>query len=276
MPHLVDLTTLADLKNFISPSLSSTSGSDTTLAKTITAVSIGINRYVSRALAVGSFAEVRNGNGRPSMRALTYPVLSVASVVISPVAGSPGRTLLPSNGSQAAAVTWDKWFVYLQAAIFEEGKQNVTLNYTGGFITPGQLQVLALPAWAPAAVTLPNAQVQVAGFYYEAVNAGTTGGSAPAWFTTRNSLTSDNGILWRCLGALPVLPVNADMVPDDFQQACMQQAALLFKNRTRVGDTGTGMGPDRVNYFLKEAHPSTLALLNSHREVFPIDGMGVQ
>jgi len=75
-------------------------------------------------------------------------------------------------------------------------------------------------------------------------------------------------------GALPVLPGNADMVPEDFQRACIQQASLLFKNRTRVGDTGSGVGPDRINYFLKDAHPSTIALLDKHKEVFPTDGMG--
>jgi hypothetical protein len=142
-------------------------------------------------------------------------------------------------------------------------------------MTPGQLGVLTLPGWTAAAVTLANAQIQIGGFYYEAVNGGTTGATAPGtWLQTRNSLTNDNGIFWRCEGAIPVLPSNANMAPDDFQLACMQQSALLFKNRTRVGDTGSGVGPDRINYFLKDAHPSTISMLDKHREVFPTDGMG--
>jgi hypothetical protein len=115
----------------------------------------------------------------------------------------------------------------------------------------------------------------VGGYYYESINSGTTGATAPGtWLQTRNSITNDNGIFWRCEGAIPVLPSNANMVPDDFQMACMQQSALLFKNRTRVGDTGSGVGPDRINYFLKDAHPSTISMLDKHREVFPTDGMG--
>jgi hypothetical protein len=275
MPHAVDLTTLTDLKNYISPALGQTTASDPALSKIITAVSDGINRYVSRTLAVGTFAEVRNGNGRRSMRALIYPVLNVSSVVLAGFYGETGHVILPSANGSASHLSWDKWFINLRDECFWEGRQNITLNYSGGFMTPGQLGVLTLPGWTAAAVTLANAQIQIGGFYYESVNGGTTGATAPGtWLQTRNSLTNDNGIFWRCEGAIPVLPSNANMVPDDFQLACMQQSALLFKNRTRVGDTGSGVGPDRINYFLKDAHPSTISMLDKHREVFPTDGMG--
>jgi hypothetical protein len=366
MPHAVDLTTLTDLKNYISPALGQTTASDSALTKIITAVSDGINRYVSRTLAVGTFAEVRNGNGRRSMRALIYPVLNVSSVVLAGFYGETGHVILPSTNGSASHLSWDKWFINLRDECFWEGRQNITLNYSGGFMTPGQLGVLTLPGWTPNTVigmttttvtnmwqtgetpsglvngvnkvftlshapspatgllmsvrgfvqaqgvgedytlvgntitftvapspgaviqafypyqqttitttAASNAQIQVGGFYYESVNSGTTGDTAPGtWLQTRNSLTNDNGIFWRCEGAIPVLPSNASMVPDDYQMACMQQSALLFKNRTRVGDTGSGVGPDRINYFLKDAHPSTISMLDKHREVFPTDGMG--
>ncbi len=276
MPHAVDLTTLTDLKNYISPALGQTTASDSILSKIITAVSAGINEYISHDIPVGTFSEVRNGQGRPSMRTLVFPILSVQSVVLAGFYGETGHVILPSANGSASHLSWDKWFINLRDNVFWEGRQNITLNYTAGFMTPGQLGVLTLPAWTSAAVTLANAQIQVGGFYYEAVNGGTTGATTPGtWLQMRNSLTNDNGIFWRCEGAIPVLPSNADMVPDDYQQACLQQVALLFKNRTRVGDTGSGVGPDRINYFLKDAHPSTIALLTPHKEVFPIDGMGV-
>ena len=276
MPHAVDLTTLTDLKNYISPALSQTTASDAIMAKIITSVSDGINRYVSRTLAVGTFAEVRNGNGRRSMRALIYPILNVSSVVVASIFGQTGHTILPSVNGSTAGLSWDSWFIDLAHDEFWEGKQNITLNYTAGFITPGQLQVLTLPGWTAATVTLANAQIQVGGYYYEAVNSGTTGATPPGtWLQMKNSLTNDNGVFWRCEGAIPILSPLASMIPDDYQQACMQQSALLFKNRTRVGDTGSGVGPDRINYFLKDAHPSTIAMLDKHKEVFPTDGMGV-
>lgn len=281
MPSAADLTTLTDLKNFISPSLAQTSASDSVLGKIITAVSLGINRYLSRTLACNTLAEVRNGNGRSSMRTLVYPIISVQSVVIAPIAGAPGQTLTPSNGNSVPSITWDRWFIYLNGgfftSVFQEGKQNVTLNYTGGFITPGQLQLLALPGWTAGAAVAQNQQIAVGGYVYQAINSGTSGASAPAtWQTVRNSITNDNGVMWICLGPVPTLPADAELLPGDITEACLEQSALLFKNRTRVGDTGTGVGPDRINYFLKGAHPSTIDKLSPHREVFPTDGMGVK
>lgn len=284
MPNANDLTTVADLGTFITPALTGTAlaTASPNLQRIITAVSDGINRACSRTFAVAQLSEVRNGNGRESMRTLRYPILSVQSVVISPIAGAPGQTLTPaSSGGQSPSVIFDDWFIYLTGgyfgSLFRDGRQNVTLNYTAGFITPGQLQLQLLPAWAAGSATLQNAQIQVNGYYYQAINAGTTGGSAPAtWLTVTNSITMDNGIGWLCLGPVPSLPAGASLIPDDLTQACLQQSALLYKNRTRVGDTGSGVGPDKINYFLKDAHPSTVELIKRHREVFPIDGMGVQ
>lgn len=276
MPYAVDLTTLTDLKNYISPTLAATTASDAILAKTITAVSAGINRYCSRTLALSTLSEVRNGNGRDSIRTLVYPILAVTSVVIAPAFGESGQTILPPVARSTASPSFsnDNWFIYLRGRDFLYGKQNITLNYIAGYITPGQLQVLALPTWVASTNVSQNQQVQVGGFYYTAINAGATG-TGPTWLKTRNSITVDNGVRWLCNGPLPVLPPSADIINADFQQACMQQSALLFKNRTRVGDTGSGVGPDRINYFLKGAHPSTLDLVNPHREVFPTEGMGI-
>jgi len=282
MPYAVDLTTLTDLKNYISPTLGQTTASDSILAKIITAVSQGINRYCSRTLALSTVSEVRNGNGRDSIRTLIYPILSVTSLVIAPLFGSPGQTILPPVAGSTAVPQFshDNWFIYLNGGFREcgfcAGRQNITLNYIAGYITPGQLQVLALPTWVASSNVAQNQQVQVAGFYYTAINAGTTSAApGPTWLQVRNSITVDNGVSWLCNGPIPVLPPSADIINADFQQACKQQSALLFKNRTRVGDTGSGVGPDRINYFLKGAHPSTLDLVNPHREVFPIEGMGI-
>lgn len=279
MPHVVDLTTLTDLKGYINPDLSKTSASDSILATIITAVSAGINRVLARELAVALRSEVRNGQGRAQIRTLVYPILSVSSVVIQPQNGSQGTTITTNTNGSTPSLTFDKWFITLLSGYFcntfPYGAQNVILNYTAGFITPGQLQVLILPVWVAGGTVIQNQQMQVGGFFYQAVNGGTSSTSpGPTWNQTRNSLTNDNGVMWLCLGAIPVLPPNADIVHGDLQQACLQQSALLFKNRTRVGDTGSGVGPDRINYFLKDAHPSTVALVMTHKEVFPTDGMG--
>lgn len=274
MPNAVDLTTLYDLKNYISPALAATTASDPILTKIITAVSRGINRYCSRNLAVGNFTEVRNGQGLQSIRTLVYPILGVTSVVISPGNGAAGTTVTPSNSSGGPNLTNDAWFIYVRGICLPCGAQNITLNYTGGFLTPGQLQVLILPGWVANATITQNQQIQVGGFYFQALNSGTSAGTVPTFNDQTNSLTTDNNVKWICLGVVVQPPPNAAIAPDDLQQACLQQSALLFKNRTRVGDMSTGEGPERINYFVKDAHPSTLELIKRHREVFPTEGMG--
>lgn len=282
MPLPVDLTTLTDLKNYISPSMGQSTGSDAILAKIISAVSRGINRYLARTLAVGTFSEVRNGNGRAAIRTLVYPILSVQSVIVTPLLGTPGQVITPTDGGNMPALSWDDWFINLQpgwfTSVFEVGRQNITLNYTAGYITPGQLAVLSCPAWAANLAVTQSYQILVNGYLYQSINTGTTGATQPAvWGQTTNSLTLDNGVMWMCMGpALSNFPANASLAPDSIVEACMQQSALLYKNRTRVGDTGTGVGPDHVNYFLKDAHPSTISLLKPHREVFPTEGLGVK
>lgn len=378
MANAADLTTLDALAPFISPDLKGPSLTTAApiLSKIISAVSIGIDRYLSRKLMYQQLSEVRNGNGVSSMRTLRYPICDVMSVVIAPLAGAPGRTLLPTNGNQVPSITWDKWFIYLNpgyfTSIFERGRQNVTLNYSAGFLTPGMVAVQQLPQWPGNNQQVAHgAQIQVNGYYFICRVPGTTlaagmppfptpaGGVSPTlpgyvWpspvtpqpdgdttdftlpgtpspaqatqvylggqlmeygvdfsvqdnqllmkvappkntvllsgFPTAgngavmptsngpimNTVVQDGSVLWSCEGLVPIIPAGVDWLPDDIELSCLEQCALLYKNRTRVGDTGTGMGPDRVNYFMKSAKPETLDRLKPHREVFPIEGMGIQ
>lgn len=65
---------------------------------------------------------------------------------------------------------------------------------------------------------------------------------------------------------------GAQLLPDGIKVAAMQQVALLFKNRTRVGDTATGEGPQKVSYMTKPLHPTTCAMLDPYRDwAFPGD-----
>lgn len=381
MPYPYDLTTLATLKDFISPGFTPPGGtpitsSDGALSLILSAVSNGIARYLSRQLEFGAYSEIRNGQGRSSIRTLRYPILSVTNVQIRPTFGAAAQTVLPASALQAGGITNDNWFINMQpgwfGSFFPNGKQNVTLNYLAGFVTPGMVAVQALPQWPGNLATVKQGQqIQVNGYYFTCRVPGVTqatgmpafpgaaGGVAPTlpgyvWgeepaglknsvnriFTflnipnpaaatqlyfngirltqgsdytlvagtitltfapastdvlvgdyptagigavlpsvggsVTNTVVIDGSAIWVCKGFVPVIPAGVPWLPEDIELACLQQCSLLFKNRTRVGDTSTGVGADRVNYFLKDAHPSTIMMLNPHRETFPTDGMGVQ
>jgi hypothetical protein len=74
-------------------------------------------------------------------------------------------------------------------------------------------------------------------------------------------------------------PANgAPELPASLQMAALQLAALVYRQRDRVGDTGESVataGAERVTYFMGALHPSTQMLLDQHREVAPVDGMSV-
>lgn len=274
MPSPYDLTTLASLKQYISPATSSSAVADSILQEIITGVSEGIHEYTSRKFAVEQRVEVRNGQGLKKMRTLVYPIDSVASIVIAPIAGMPGQTLTSNN------FTWDQWFLYITqgwafGCSFPRGQQNITITYTAGFVTPGQLAVLSQPAWAAGLQVGVGYQIQAAGQLYQVITSGTTGSTIPNFLNAQNSIIPDNGVVWWAVGPIPVLPPTAPQLPQDIQLACLQQSALVSKNRTRVGDTGTGVGPDRISYFLKDMTEDTRRRLDRHREVFPTNGMGI-
>jgi hypothetical protein len=206
---------------------------------------------------------------------LVYPIRSASQITLACYGGGSPNAILYQAVNGQPGFTFDSWFFYLTDRCFTLGKQNITLSYTGGYITPGMLAMQTLPAPTVSSVVGLGAMIQVAGLYYRCITAGTTGATAPQWGLLLNSMTVDGGVVWLCQGAIPTLPPTASYIPEDIEQACIQQVALLYKNQTRVGDTSTGTGPDRVNYFLKGAEATTLDMLRPHREPFPIDGMGV-
>lgn len=282
MPYPIDLTTVASAADYITPCLLGTAltKAGPTLARFITGVSNEMQRYMSRNLPAIPRIEIRNGQGINSIRTLVYPILSVSSVGLSYVGGQAGLSYVPAANGNNAGFTFDSWFINLQPGWFGRGfpvgKQNVTLSYLGGFLTPGMLAMQTLPAWAAGTTVTLGSMIQVAGFYYRCTTAGTTGSVTPTWNPVKNSITLDNGVAWIAQGLVPAISPLASYIPEDLELACLQQVALLYKNQTRVGDTSTGVGAERTNYYLKDMASTTKLMLDLHREKFPIDGMGIQ
>jgi hypothetical protein len=285
MPYPTDLTTLARAANYITPGLSGQALNAATpvLALQISACSNTIQRYLARQLPALGRSELRNGQGRPSIRTLVTPIIEISQLQISAIGGSEAWSIIPpANGQGGWGYTNDSWFINLQpgwfGSYFPVGKQNVQITYTAGFVTPGMIALNTLSSWVALTPTIAGTQIQNAGYYYLAVTAGATGATAPAWSTVTNSLTTDGSpaIAWMCQGAVPVLPAGASYIPEDIELSCLELVSLTYKNQTRVGDTGTGVGPDRVNYMLAAMPKPTMERLNRHREVFPVDGAGTQ
>jgi hypothetical protein len=65
-------------------------------------------------------------------------------------------------------------------------------------------------------------------------------------------------------------PAGVQALPFDLKEAVTEMVSLRFKQKARWGDTGMGMGPERVNYFLKEMHESTQAALLAYKDQVPL------
>lgn len=73
--------------------------------------------------------------------------------------------------------------------------------------------------------------------------------------------------LARCAGYVPI--TGARDLPADLQLACLEQMILVYKGASRIGDTGLGVGGERLNYFMGDMTPRAKSILQLHREVTP-------
>ncbi len=125
---LGDLTTLANVKAYLSPPLTTTND-DALLSRLVTAASGFIQSWLNRTIASATYAETRNGMGGATLFLRNRPVTSVASVTIDGVAVA------------ATDYRFDAGAIYLLHRSFAKGAQNVTVQYTAGYAaTPPEIE----------------------------------------------------------------------------------------------------------------------------------------
>lgn len=59
-------------------------------------------------------------------------------------------------------------------------------------------------------------------------------------------------------------------VPFDLAQECISLAAWKYREKSRIGQTGTGMGPEHISFSLKDMPESTLTLMQQYKKVVPV------
>jgi hypothetical protein len=275
-----DLTDLLTVKSQLVPALTETS-SDAQLSALITGVSNWIHKYCSRVFVAQSYVETRNGNERDSMRTKNWPIIAGSQLSIN------GQIVTEASGPIAAGWVNDDKFLYLRSSHirggggglfaphrFPKGIKNVTFSYTAGFVTPGQVAISELPAWAAnIAVTIGTQILQESGFYYTAQTTGVAGAESPT-FPTRVGATVTDGtnlpVVWICNGLFTAPPDDAEYLPESIRMACNYQVSYLFGRVPNIGNSSTGEGPQRTTYVVKDAEPYVKDQLNPFRSVVPI------
>src|ERR1700722_8571853 len=83
-----DLTTLANVKAYLSPPLATTAD-DALLSRLITAASQFIQSWLNRTIASAAYTDTRNGTGGTRLFLRNRPVTAVASLTVDGVAIAP-------------------------------------------------------------------------------------------------------------------------------------------------------------------------------------------
>jgi len=129
-----DLTTLGNVKGWLSPPLTST-GDDILLTRLVTAASQFIQTWLNRAIAAQSYVETRDGDGGQRLVLGNAPVISVASLTID------GLPVPPAPDSVSRGYVFSPTLLYLQGWMFTPGFQNIVVSYVAGYAaTPPELE----------------------------------------------------------------------------------------------------------------------------------------
>ncbi len=130
-----DLTTLANVKGWLSPPLTTTAD-DALLTRLITAASQFIQTWLGRQIAQQTYTETRDGNGGRKLVFANAPVSAVTSLTID------GIAIPPAPNPTTAGYVFSPTMLYLQGTIpgpsrdiyaFSRGFQNVVVNYSAGY-----------------------------------------------------------------------------------------------------------------------------------------------
>ena len=143
-PNTLDLTTLAAVQLYLGSAAAANNDPIQTL---ITAISAWVMKFCNRDFRKADYVEVRNGRGQDQMFTRYTPINTVAGVSID------GVVLPVASGSPpTAGYAFDSDSIYVFPPYsFTRNKQNTTISYNAGWVTPGMAT-----GSSPPAVTLPQ------------------------------------------------------------------------------------------------------------------------
>lgn len=130
-----DLTTLANVKSWFSPPLTTT-GDDLLLTRLVTAASQFIQTWLNRRIALQPYTEIRDGQGGTSLAFANTPVTAVSSLIIDTVA------IPPAPDARSPGFVFSPAMLHLQGGYeFRRGYGNVVASYTAGYAaTPPEIE----------------------------------------------------------------------------------------------------------------------------------------
>lgn len=262
-----DLTSLANVKAWLSPPLTATND-DALLTRLISAASRFILNYLDRpSLLSLPYAESRDGVGGRTLMLRQWPVTSVALLTVD-------GNIVPAAGPAAGAAGWvldgwDGWSAGQPQALsvigyaFPRGRQNIAIAYSAGYAVSGELQTI--PSSAPYTLTTQRSWAADLGVAYAGGGAltATRGSPVPGQYAVLSGVYTFNAI-----DAGKPVALSYSYLPLDIEQACIELVALRYQERQRIGQVSKSLAGEVVAFSQKDMQEDVAAALAPYRRVF--------
>lgn len=262
-----DLTSLANVKAWLSPPLTSTND-DALLTRLVSAASRFILGYLNRpSLLSLPYAETRDGVGGRTLMLRQWPVTSVTSLTVD-------GNAVPAAGPAGAAAGWvldgwDGWSAGQPQALsvigyaFARGRQNIAIAYTAGYAVSGELQTV--PSAAPFTLTTQRSWAADLGVAYAGGGALTPTSGSPV----QGQYSVLSGVYaFNAADAGKAVTFSYSYLPPEIEQACIELVALRYQERQRIGQVSKSLAGEVVAFSQKDMPDDVAAALAPYRRVF--------
>ena len=97
-----------------------------------------------------------------------------------------------------------------------------------------------------------------------------TGLTVPGWFLANDAVVLRTYRFTRDLGNVVIsYTAGFTTVPPDLEQACLELAAMRWKERERIGHSAITMGGQQTNFITSDMPASVKTILNQWKKVVP-------
>ena len=274
---LGDLSTIANVKEWAGVDSPKT---DPMIGRLISSMSQAIRNYCQRdSFLSRTFTETYDGSGSDTLLLRQFPVTSISGLSIDGVA------IPAATPTSPAGFTFDSWSGFPAGSVcavslcgygFREGRNNVTITYTAGYLVQGEAHVVPASPFQVAPSAPYGAFAADGAVAYANGTKLTPVASAPAvgQYIAPNPFAVSNpsqAYTFAAADAGQALTFAYSFIPTDVEQCLIEWAAERLKYRTRIGEMSHATGGSQTASFTQGPMPKwVMDALNTYSPGVPL------
>jgi len=275
MTSPADLTTLANVKAWLTGNPPIGATDDTLLGRLITSASRFILSTLARdSILPATWNDVMDGTDGDRMMLRRYPVTSIVSLTVcgsAVTASSPAPT-----GAGYLLQAWQgippgrPQLMYRVGGYFPRGKQNVAVSYVAGYAIQGEAQTVPatpfqLNALAPYGLFSGDRGVT----YAVSGTALTKVASSPT--IGQYAVNATGQYTFAAADTNAAVLISYAFIPSDLEQACIEFVAERYRYKGRIGVVSESQGGHvSTSFSQKDMSDAIRSMIEPFRNVIPI------